>query len=115
MIGDAIKELRRLKKIKQKELAEGIGVSVSAIGMYEQNRRIPDIDTMVKIASFFGVTLDAIVNYDPDNPERCKLIALLDTLTPEELNEMEFYINFITERRIREQKKTEKEGGDENT
>jgi transcriptional regulator with XRE-family HTH domain len=44
-----IKALRRKKKMTQKDLGKLINLSSSAIGMYVQGRRIPDIDTLIKI------------------------------------------------------------------
>lgn len=52
-----IKELRKSHKMNQAELAELIGVSTSAIGMYEQCRREPDMTTMLKIARCFNVSI----------------------------------------------------------
>lgn len=56
--GERIKMLRKKAGLNQAELAVKIGVSKSAIGMYEQNRRSPDNETMLKLCSFFDVTAD---------------------------------------------------------
>ncbi len=60
-LGQKIKELRKKANISQANLARKIGVSPSAIGMYEQNRRTPDNETMLKLCSFFDVSLDYLV------------------------------------------------------
>lgn len=61
MIGDTIKELRDEKDIKQKELALYLGVSPSTIGMYEQNRRTPDSEMILKLSDFFNVSTDYLL------------------------------------------------------
>lgn len=47
--------------MRQEDLAQLLNVSASAIGMYEQGRRIPGLDALVAMAGFFGVTLDYLI------------------------------------------------------
>lgn len=56
-----LKELRTSKGITQTDLAKALGISASAVGMYEQRRREPDNDTLVAIAKFFQVTTDYLL------------------------------------------------------
>ncbi len=60
-MSNRIKELRKVKGLSQKELANLIGVSVSAIGMYEQLRRQPDNKTLLKLAKVFDVSIDYLI------------------------------------------------------
>lgn len=53
-----IKQLRENRNISQEKLAEKIGISKSAISMYEQGGRIAPMKIQEKIADFFGVSLD---------------------------------------------------------
>lgn len=61
MIGDRLKELRIKKGLKQSEIAELLGLSSSAVGMYEQNRRKPDSEILLKYAEIFDVSVDYIL------------------------------------------------------
>ena len=60
-LGDVIRSLRQTKGMTQKELADQLSISPSTIGMYEQNRRVPDIDTVSKIAYVFEVSVDYLL------------------------------------------------------
>ena len=58
---DRLISLRQEKKISQDEFAKRLGISRSAIGMYEQGRREPDFETMDNIAQFFNVSYDYLL------------------------------------------------------
>ena len=57
MKGIRLKELRNEKKLNQDELANILGISPSAVGMYERNQREPDDEMKFKIANFFNVSV----------------------------------------------------------
>lgn len=67
MLGEKIKELREKENYSQKELGSKLGISPSTIGMYEQNRRSPDKDMLLKIAKTFNVTVDYLLSSDTYN------------------------------------------------
>lgn len=58
VIGDRIREERSKKGLTQEELAKVMQVSPSTIGMYEQNRRVPDNEMLAKFADFFDTSID---------------------------------------------------------
>lgn len=62
MFGNKVKNLRKEYNLTQKELAEKLGVSAAAIGLYEQNRRTPDIELIKKIANIFKVSADYLLD-----------------------------------------------------
>ena len=57
-IGLKLKELREKRNLRQQEVADAIGVSVSMISMYEGNKKNPGRDTLVKLAIFFGLDIN---------------------------------------------------------
>jgi len=73
MFGDRLKELRKERKLNQSEVGDALGLSASAIGMYEQNRRTPDPEILKKIAEYFNVSIDYLLGRtniaDPYIPE----------------------------------------------
>ena len=66
MLGTRIAKLRQSAGMSQAELAKSINVSVSAIGMYEQGRREPSVDTLIALSREFGVSLDYLLSGRPD-------------------------------------------------
>lgn len=57
-----IKKLRLEKGLSQKEVANFLNISSQAYGHYENGKREPDLDTLIKLAHLFDVTLDFLVN-----------------------------------------------------
>jgi len=62
VIGERIKKLRKENEITQEELAKNIDVSTSMVGMYETNARKPSYEVLIKIAKYFGVSTDYLLN-----------------------------------------------------
>ncbi len=61
MLGERIKKLRESKGLTQKELANQLGLTDGAIGFYEVGKRNPPLDTLNKLADFFGVSIDYLL------------------------------------------------------
>lgn len=61
ILGSILRQLRKEKHLTQNQLAERLGVSFSAISMYERNQREPDLKTLKRIANFFHVTTDYLL------------------------------------------------------
>lgn len=61
MLGARIAALRRQRKWSQAELAAKLQVSPSTLGMYEQDRRQPSAETLVRLARELEVTTDYLL------------------------------------------------------
>ncbi len=72
-----IKALRREQHITQEQLAEAMGVSAGAIYKWEQAISTPDIEVIMEIASFFGVSVDALVGYRMYSSDRDRILQEL--------------------------------------
>ena len=57
-IAKNLADLRKLKKLKQSELAEKIGYSDKTISRWENGSTIPDIVSLSALADFYGVSID---------------------------------------------------------
>ena len=61
-----IRELRKEKKLSQKELGELIHVAPNTIAGYESGIREPNLEKLQKLADVLGVTVDEIITVSPD-------------------------------------------------
>ena len=75
MIGQRIAALRKNAHLSQAELARVLGVSPSAVGMYEQGRREPSAASLVALAQVFGVTTDYLLTGKPVQPNDSAVLA----------------------------------------
>lgn len=58
---EKLKELRKDKGISLKELGTVVGVAESTMSLYENGKRQPDYETLLKLAEYFGVTVDYLL------------------------------------------------------
>lgn len=58
VIGDRLKALRGDKTIK--EVAENLNISESALSMYETGNRIPRDEIKIRIAKYYGKSVQSI-------------------------------------------------------
>ena len=58
---DKIIKLRRAQGLSQEELAERLGISRQAVSKWESGQSMPDIDKIVLLSEFFGVTTDYLL------------------------------------------------------
>ena len=67
-----VKNLKRLRQengISQQQLADIIMVSQQSINKYENHRVEPDIDTLIKMADYFNVTVDFLIGRTETPPQ----------------------------------------------
>ena len=60
-VGERIRKLRKEKGITQKELADYLGVAVSAVNKYEAGKRMPVPETIAKMADYFNADTDYLL------------------------------------------------------
>lgn len=56
-----LKNLRRERKMTQGNLAQIFHISQTSVSKYENGEAVPDLEMVVKMADFFGVSLDDFV------------------------------------------------------
>jgi transcriptional regulator with XRE-family HTH domain len=56
-----VKQLREEKHISQYDLAEVLGIAQSTVGNWEAGKREPNYETTMRLADFFGVSLDYLL------------------------------------------------------
>lgn len=60
-MGEKLKSLRIEKKLTQKQVADRIGLAISAVSSYESGTRYPSYDVLVKLARIFHVSTDYLL------------------------------------------------------
>lgn len=56
-----IKFLRENLKLSQEELAEKLNLSKGIISLYEQEKRKPSLEILIKLSEIFNVSIDYII------------------------------------------------------
>lgn len=64
MLGTNIADLRRRNSLTQEALAEKLAVSRQTLAKWERNESDPDIQSVIRLAELFQVSLDDLVHYD---------------------------------------------------
>ncbi|MCM1276032.1 MAG: helix-turn-helix domain-containing protein [Lachnospiraceae bacterium] len=86
-----LKELRKAKGLKQKDLAEYLGITQQAYQKYEYGTSEMSGSTITKLAEFYGVTTDSLLGMPPKEPTEMELLEAQFTMTPLERKIMEAY------------------------
>lgn len=61
MFANRLLQLRTQKELTQSEVSKCLGIPLTTYANYENNKREPDSQTLIKIADFFNVSLDWLV------------------------------------------------------
>jgi transcriptional regulator with XRE-family HTH domain len=77
-IGEKIRTLRKAKKRTQEQLAEALHVSPQAVSKWETGASLPDVETLPRLAAYFGATMDELFDFD-----RRRLDAEVEALVAE--------------------------------
>lgn len=63
-LGDRLKQLRKARKLTQENIADRLHISRATYAQYEINRRVPEYETLKKLADFFEESIDFLVGRD---------------------------------------------------
>ena len=55
-----IKEIRKAKNVSAKQIAKYANVAESTMSLYENGKREPDYETLIRIADYLSVSLDRV-------------------------------------------------------
>ena len=64
-----LKELRIASGTTQKDVADSIGCTATVYSRYEREEREPDIEMLCRLANYFQVSIDYLVENNPNNKE----------------------------------------------
>ena len=75
LFGDRLKELRKEHNLTQEDIGNLCDVAKNTVSNWENNVNQPSFEITKKLAEYFGVTIDYLLNFtqdDVDNMERLK-------------------------------------------
>lgn len=117
--GTILKKLRQDNNLTQDELAKKIDTSRSNIANYENDKNMPSVDILEKLAKLFNCTTDYLLGKsDIRNPENKDLDKLqiglsakdYSNISDEQLKQIEDFAKFV----LKDNKKEDKEKNENN-
>ena len=105
MFGTRLHTLRKERKLRQEDMANQLGIARTTYAMYEQGNREPDYNTLIKLGTFFEVS----INYLCGTTEMRKVTEIKDhelnkwledikNATPQKREELKQFWEFIIQK-----------------
>ncbi len=110
-VGQNIKKIREDKNLTQQQIAELIHMHRSNYSKIESGQREISVDALNKIAKYFGMTIDQIVNFDGAIPQEITVedktlmeqVKMIQELEPEEKNMVFKMVDtFLTKKKFKD-------------
>lgn len=60
-MGEQLRALRLERNLTQKQVADRIGLAISAVSSYESGMRYPSYEALIKLARIFHVSTDCLI------------------------------------------------------
>ena len=67
MFKDNLVQMRKVLQLTQEDIAEKLGVTRQSVAKWDAGESIPDLDKCKQLADIFGVSLDDLANYEPED------------------------------------------------
>lgn len=96
-IGSSIKKLRESNNLSLKALSEQCGLSYVYIHEIEKGKKVPSIDSLLKISSTFNITVSELIGETKPSltPELKSLLDNAKTLTSEQLEQLTKFLKLL--------------------
>lgn len=65
-LSEKLRELRKVNKLSQEQLAQKLNVTNQAVSKWELGRNYPDILNLVKLCDIYNISLDELIRNDLD-------------------------------------------------
>jgi transcriptional regulator with XRE-family HTH domain len=84
LFGGRIRELRKVQRLTQEQLAEFLGIEQKHVSLIEQGKSYPSLDRLMRIAEVLKVPLPSLFDFAHHDPE-----AILPELMLKNLEEVD--------------------------
>ena len=81
-IATRLRQLRKERDLRQVDLARDLGIAQTTVANYEQHSRFPDEEMLLKLASYFDVSLDYLLGRSDVSIHPGSLSGSLSLLAP---------------------------------
>ena len=94
---ERLRKLRNERDLSQDDVGQSLNLSGRTIGNYESGKRMPALDTLIKLADFYEVSIDYLLGRT-DN--RClnsttSEMSIFENLPPEAYEELKILLDFL--------------------
>lgn len=60
MLATNLRVQRAKKRVRQQDVADAVSIDQAALSQYENGTRVPNVETVVKLADYYGISLDTL-------------------------------------------------------
>ena len=92
---ERLSKFRKGLNLTQNEMAEKLEIPRATYQSYENGRNQPNIETLIKMADFFGVSVDTLIGHDAK-------IVDLQTVSKNQKYIIEKVVNILTDEEVGE-------------
>lgn len=104
-----MKLIREMKKLTQQEVAEYLNLTRQSYNYYELGKRSPDMETLVKLADLYNVSIDYLLGRSTlENDIASKnntLFTKINLADDETKSHVEQFLNFLLQQKQEDDKK----------
>ncbi|MBQ9985912.1 MAG: helix-turn-helix transcriptional regulator [Oscillospiraceae bacterium] len=87
-----IRDLREDMDLRQVDVANATGIDQKTLSNYETGKTNPDSTSLIKLANFFGVSIDYLVGYSSINVKNNKDLSTRLEKIVNEINELRKFL-----------------------
>ena len=96
-IGERIKNLRELKGLSAKELAEILDINQSTYSKLENDKKSISVSELRRITKFFGVTADYIIGISKPEKDIVIYMKREKNMSDKDINEVQMILSMMDE------------------
>ena len=119
MLGDKLRELRIERGLRQNDILEKFSLSSSRYSQYENGKRLPGYELLVKFANFYGVSVDYLldnenidfINNNIHDLEMRSLIRKIYSADSETRASVEQFLNYLLYEKQKQREENDKKNG----
>ncbi len=106
MLSEKLKQLRAEHKLTQAQIANILNISRSTYNNYEQNVSEPNIETLIRLADHYHITVDSLLEHNVPylldksllSASQRQLVDKISKLTPEQCGHVDAYIQGLIQK-----------------